>query len=153
LGLSCPPTPIHGFLLNQQHGTKITLNTHMRVRAQTQTDTSTLHQPPAPLQHQGGERLCRLDINIQCAVKAKTTVNTACMKSWLCLTGAETLTQHTTKHAHARTRDCGLSWAKESSRGVLKLTNLYETNTIHTKGRWLKRLGRKQKKKNVRNRK
>lgn len=27
---------------------------------------------------------------------------------------------------------CGLSWAKEGSRGVLNLTNLYETNTIRT---------------------
>lgn len=59
------------------------------------THTSTLHQPPAPLQHQGGESLCRRDINIQCAVKARTTVNTVHMKSWLSLAGAQTLTQRT----------------------------------------------------------
>lgn len=73
-----------------------------------------------------GVRDCRLDINIQNAVKVRTTVNTVHTNSWLCLAGADT---HTHMHAHTH---CGLSWATERSRGVLKLTNLYETNTIHT---------------------
>lgn len=71
----------------------------------------------------GARRLCRLDINIQCAVKAGTTVNTLHTKSWLSLAGAQTHNTHSC---------CGLSWAKEGSRGVLNLTNLYETNTIRT---------------------
>lgn len=50
----------------------------------------------------------------------KSTVKLAHTKLWLRLSRLET-------HKHR-----GLSWAKEQSRGVLKLTNLYEINTIHT---------------------
>lgn len=96
---------------------------------------ATQDSPPPPHHHppptkpgvslpdiKGARRLCRLDINIQCAVKAGT-VNTLHTKSWLSLAGAQTHNTHSC---------CGLSWAKEGSRGVLNLTNLYETNTIRT---------------------
>ena len=88
---------------------------------------ATQDSPPPKTQrlsprHQGGERLCRLDINIQCAVKAGDySKHTA--HEILVVSRRSTNTQH----IHSC---CGLSWAKEGSRGVLNLTNLYETNTI-----------------------